>query len=55
MADACRRCDGKGWYWNGRRRVTCREQHTSGHYRLVPREEWPAVMARQIAAADARR
>lgn len=47
MADVCGRCSGKGWYWNGERRVQCGHARLE-HYQLISREEWPAVKARLL-------
>jgi hypothetical protein len=50
MSDACGRCGGKGWYWNGERRVTCRHPQPS-QVHLISREDWPAYAARIAARA----
>lgn len=48
MADACPKCKGLGWFWNGQRRVTCRHPRPS-QVHIIPVAEWPAYSARLMA------
>jgi len=57
MADACSRCSGRQWNWNGYRRVPCMKcsPHLRGQYLpdpgkdwcwTIPVADWPAFSAR---------
>jgi len=60
-ADACSRCGGHGWTWDGRRRMSCprcdpprRPVHspTDDVATFVRREDWPVVRDRLRAGTE---
>lgn len=49
MADACVHCGGRGWTWNGYRRVPCGRRHREPNVVMhVPVADWPAVRERLL-------